>query len=192
MDFARVCLWERWLWHNVNGLKSLYSLPTPALRATQTVLWFGEKKYGSPWTPEQDLTRAMGAAACCGNKPVSASLSLHAEKAIGHITRWQAGADLEQESGKHHLAHAAARVLMQLQSTIMLDRRHYEGRRIALPVASSFYELMAPGFDESSCAQPFMQQVAALESALPAFKGVSGAARTAVIAKALRTATGGH
>lgn len=69
-------------------------LPLDALREVVKVLEFGAKKYSKDnW------------------KKVEGARDLYFDAALRHLTSWYEGEDADQETGLHHLAHAACDVL---------------------------------------------------------------------------------
>jgi hypothetical protein len=75
-------------------------LPTDAIEAVADVLTFGAKKYGDHnWEKGFDYTRVIGSL-------------------LRHVFAFAKGEDLDPESGKSHLAHAACNVLFLLTFTL--------------------------------------------------------------------------
>jgi hypothetical protein len=75
-------------------------MPWDALAEVVRVLMFGMSRYGrNNWTKGMDWTRLSDAA-------------------IRHIIAWQQGQDRDEESGIHHLAHAACGLLFLVAYSI--------------------------------------------------------------------------
>lgn len=84
---------------NDEGKPPLAHLPWAALREVALVQAYGHSKYGDFYNYKKGME-------------ISRNLSC----AIRHITDYMAGKDLDDESKRHHLAHAACRVLFALQN----------------------------------------------------------------------------
>lgn len=99
-------------WHNIKdedqkaktndgGKPPLANLPWKALREVAGVQLFGHSKYGDFHNYKKGME-------------ISRQLSC----AIRHIADFMDGIDLDSESGKNHLAHAACRILFTLETVI--------------------------------------------------------------------------
>lgn len=77
----------------------LSNLPWKALREVAQVQAYGHKKYGS-----------------FHNFKLGMEVDRNLSCAIRHIADFMDGIDLDKESGRHHLAHAACRILFALEN----------------------------------------------------------------------------
>jgi len=82
-----------------DGKPPLARLPWKGLRAVAEVMQYGNDKYGN-----------------YDNYRLGMEVSRNLSCAIRHISEYMEGEDLDQESQKSHLAHAAARLLFVLQN----------------------------------------------------------------------------
>lgn len=113
-------------------------LPWGALRLVSRVQQYGHRKYKdfSNYRKGMEVTRNLSCA-------------------MRHITEYLDGLDLDQESGEHHLAHAATRVLFVLQNIAdgkaIDDRfRHQKVNVVALAGGDHDFPLF-PGDEAATC-----------------------------------------
>lgn len=93
-----------------DGKPPLAHLPWDALREVAMVQAYGQSKYGDFYNYKKGM-----------------ELSRNLSCAIRHITDFMDGDDLDDESGRSHLAHAACRVLFALQNIkdgVAIDDRY--------------------------------------------------------------------
>lgn len=94
-----------------DGKPPLAHLPWDALREVAMVQAYGQSKYGDFYNYKKGM-----------------ELSRNLSCAIRHITDFMDGDDLDDESGRSHLAHAACRVLFALQNIkdgVAIDDRYH-------------------------------------------------------------------
>jgi hypothetical protein len=93
-----------------DGKPPLAHLPWDALREVAMVQAYGHKKYGDFYNYKKGM-----------------ELSRNLSCAIRHITDFMDGDDLDSESGRSHLGHAATRILFALQNIregVAIDDRY--------------------------------------------------------------------
>lgn len=100
-----------------DGKPHLAGLPWKALREVALVQGYGNSKYGSFFNYKKGM-----------------EISRNASCAIRHIADYLDGHDLDAESGRSHLAHAAARLLFMLENlaegTAIDDRFKPDARHV--------------------------------------------------------------
>lgn len=98
-----------------------FRLPCDAILEANDVAVFGAAKYGEARGEERWL---------------GASAEHHVQAAKRHIRRWDAYVDYDEETGRSHLAHAAARILFALAIELRGDECP-SAQPVGLPMLTS-------------------------------------------------------
>lgn len=86
--------WSEWL-----GIDSFHLVPVEGVKAVATILGIGARKYAPRnWEQGMDWSRPTDAA-------------------IRHINAWWGGEDKDQDTGEHHLWHAATNIFFLIAYT---------------------------------------------------------------------------